>query len=58
MFGEDLVHLCLVGFLKQFLEGKEKVIGFFVGQIMRETKGKANPQAVNEILRKKLLEQG
>jgi aspartyl-tRNA(Asn)/glutamyl-tRNA(Gln) amidotransferase subunit B len=42
--------------VKQFLDGKEKVIGFFVGQIMRETKGKANPKLVNETLRKKLNE--
>ena len=40
--------------VKQFLEGKEKVFGFFVGKIMKETKGKANPQIVNEILREKL----
>ncbi len=40
--------------VEQYLKGKETVIGFFVGQVMRETKGKANPQAVNEILRNKL----
>jgi len=40
--------------VEQYLKGKETVIGFFVGQVMRETKGKANPQAVNEILRQKL----
>ncbi len=40
----------------QFRAGKEKLFGFFVGQVMRKTKGKANPQLVNEILRKKLLE--
>lgn len=40
--------------VKQFLEGKEKVIGFFVGRIMQETKGKANPKVVNELLREKL----
>ncbi|MCU7521876.1 MAG: Asp-tRNA(Asn)/Glu-tRNA(Gln) amidotransferase subunit GatB [Ignavibacteria bacterium] len=40
--------------VKEFLSGKEKVIGFFVGQIMKETKGKANPKAVNDILREKL----
>ena len=34
--------------------GKEKLIGFFVGQVMKATRGKANPQAVNEILRRKL----
>lgn len=40
--------------VKQYLEGSEKVFGFFVGQVMRETKGKANPKVVNEILRKQL----
>jgi aspartyl-tRNA(Asn)/glutamyl-tRNA(Gln) amidotransferase subunit B len=35
--------------------GKEKLMGFFVGQVMKATKGKANPQQVNELLRKKLL---
>ena len=34
--------------------GKEKLFGFFVGQVMKETKGKANPKIVNDILRKKL----
>ena len=33
---------------------KPKALGFFVGQVMKETGGKANPQAVNEILKKKL----
>ena len=37
-----------------FRAGKEKAIGFLVGQIMKATKGKANPQLVNELLRKKL----
>ena len=40
--------------IQTYLEGKEKVFGFFVGQIMKETKGKANPKIVNEILREKL----
>ncbi len=40
--------------VEQFRGGKDKLIGFFVGQVMRKTKGKANPQLVNEILRKKL----
>ena len=39
-----------------FRAGKDKLFGFFVGQVMRKTKGKANPQLVNEILRKKLAE--
>jgi aspartyl-tRNA(Asn)/glutamyl-tRNA(Gln) amidotransferase subunit B len=34
--------------------GKEKVFGFLVGQVMKATKGKANPQLANDILRKKL----
>lgn len=37
-----------------FRGGKEKLFGFFVGQVMKKTKGKANPKLVNEILRKKL----
>lgn len=37
-----------------FRAGEEKVIGFLVGQVMKESKGKANPSAVQEILRKKL----
>ena len=36
--------------------GKEKAFGFLVGQVMRELKGKANPQSVNAIL-KELLTQ-
>lgn len=42
--------------VEEFRAGKEKVIGFFVGQIMKATQGKANPNMVNEILRKKLSE--
>ena len=34
--------------------GKDKLFGFFVGQIMKETKGRANPQSVNEILKELL----
>lgn len=37
-----------------FRAGEEKVIGFLVGQVMKESRGKANPSAVQEILRKKL----
>jgi aspartyl-tRNA(Asn)/glutamyl-tRNA(Gln) amidotransferase subunit B len=40
--------------VEEFKSGKEKVIGFLVGQAMKETKGKANPQMVNDILREKL----
>ncbi|MCB1044312.1 MAG: Asp-tRNA(Asn)/Glu-tRNA(Gln) amidotransferase subunit GatB [Acidobacteria bacterium] len=38
--------------VQQYLEGKTKVFGFLVGQVMRVTKGKANPQLINEILRR------
>jgi len=39
----------------RFKAGEEKLIGFFVGQVMKLTKGKANPQMVNEMLKKKLM---
>ena len=42
--------------VEQFRGGNEKVLGWFVGQVMKETQGKANPQTVNEILRRKLAE--
>ncbi len=38
----------------QFREGNEKVLGWFVGQVMKATKGQANPGMVNQLLRKKL----
>jgi aspartyl-tRNA(Asn)/glutamyl-tRNA(Gln) amidotransferase subunit B len=40
--------------VEQFRAGKEKVLGFFVGQIMKQSKGKANPGQVNQMLRDKL----
>jgi aspartyl-tRNA(Asn)/glutamyl-tRNA(Gln) amidotransferase subunit B len=40
--------------VEQYRAGNEKVVGFLVGQIMKATQGKANPQKVNEILREKL----
>ncbi len=40
--------------VEDFKGGKEKAFGFLVGQTMRALKGKANPQAVNKILREKL----
>ncbi len=36
--------------------GKQKLLGFFVGQVMKETRGKANPQTVNQVLRRLLSE--
>ena len=41
--------------VKEYLDGKSQLLGYFVGQIMKETKGKANPQKVNEILKRKLI---
>jgi len=38
----------------EYRAGREKLYGFFVGQIMRAIQGKANPGLVNELLRKKL----
>ena len=42
--------------LKQYLEGKDRLFGFFVGQVMKESQGKANPAHVNQILKEKLKE--
>jgi aspartyl-tRNA(Asn)/glutamyl-tRNA(Gln) amidotransferase subunit B len=39
---------------EQFRAGKQQVLGFLVGQVMKASKGKANPQQVNDALRKKL----
>tara|TARA_E500000331_G_scaffold83639_1_gene79310 strand:- start:672 stop:2153 length:1482 start_codon:yes stop_codon:yes gene_type:complete len=38
----------------QYKSGKDKLFGFFVGQVMKDSGGKANPQLVNEILKQKL----
>ena len=38
----------------QFKSGKHKLFGFFVGEVMKDSGGKANPQLVNNILKKKL----
>ncbi|NLA07613.1 MAG: Asp-tRNA(Asn)/Glu-tRNA(Gln) amidotransferase subunit GatB [Firmicutes bacterium] len=38
----------------QVREGKDKALGFLVGQVMKMTKGRANPQAVNKLLRQRL----
>ena len=42
--------------LEQYKSGKEKLFGFFVGQVMKESKGKANPEQVNKLLKDKLKE--
>jgi len=40
--------------VEQFKSGNEKILGWFVGQVMKATQGKANPGVVNQILRRKL----
>ena len=42
--------------VEQYKAGKDKLLGFFVGQVMKDSKGKANPDQVNAILLKKLSE--
>jgi len=42
--------------VEAYRKGKGKLFGFFVGQVMKETRGKANPQLVNELLKKRLGE--
>jgi aspartyl-tRNA(Asn)/glutamyl-tRNA(Gln) amidotransferase subunit B len=40
--------------VEQFKSGNEKILGFFVGQAMKASQGKANPKLLNQLLRKKL----
>jgi len=42
--------------VEKYQQGKKKVFGFLVGQVMKETKGKANPKIVNQILQEKLIQ--
>lgn len=57
---EDLIALIAEvieenpGSVEDYRGGKEKAMGFLVGQVMRKTKGRANPQLVNELLRRGL----
>jgi aspartyl-tRNA(Asn)/glutamyl-tRNA(Gln) amidotransferase subunit B len=54
---DDIVSQILAANQKEvqaYKSGKTKLLGFFVGQVMRATQGKANPKLVNEILRNKL----
>lgn len=56
---EKIIDKVLAGnqsFVDEYRSGKEKLFGFFVGQVMKESKGQANPQMVNDLLKKKLLE--
>jgi aspartyl-tRNA(Asn)/glutamyl-tRNA(Gln) amidotransferase subunit B len=53
----DIITKLIGSFPKEvadFKAGKTKVVGFFVGRIMKETKGKANPEIVNRLLKDKL----
>ena len=38
----------------EYKGGKEKVLGFLVGQVMKASKGKANPETVNKLLKEKI----
>ena len=40
--------------VEEFRGGKEKVLGFLVGQVMKASKGKANPGMVNKLLKKRI----
>jgi aspartyl-tRNA(Asn)/glutamyl-tRNA(Gln) amidotransferase subunit B len=42
--------------LAEYRAGKEKLLGYFAGQVMKETKGQANPQILNDLLKRKLRE--
>ncbi len=54
----DEIMVANRGQVEEFRGGKDKVFGFFVGQVMKASKGKANPAVVNEILLKKLKGEG
>lgn len=43
--------------IEQYLSGKDRVLGFLVGQVMKKSKGKANPQVVNKLLLEKIKNQ-
>ncbi len=50
----DTVTAAHAAKVTEYRNGKEKLFGFFVGQVMKATQGKANPQKLNELLRAKL----
>jgi aspartyl-tRNA(Asn)/glutamyl-tRNA(Gln) amidotransferase subunit B len=50
----DAILAANPGQVEAYKDGKEGLLGFFVGQVMKETGGKANPKVVNELLREKL----
>ena len=51
----DRIIAANAGQVEQYRSGKTAVIGFFVGQVMRETGGQANPKVVNEVLARKVV---
>ncbi len=58
---EKVVAGVLAGFPEEvtaYQNGREKLLAFFVGQIMKATRGKANPQVVNEVLKNRLKTEG
>ena len=50
----DAVLAANPGQVEAYRGGKEGLLGYFVGQVMKETGGRANPKVVNELLREKL----
>ncbi|MCL9683679.1 Asp-tRNA(Asn)/Glu-tRNA(Gln) amidotransferase subunit GatB [Legionella maioricensis] len=55
---EEMIRAVIQQYPEQAAEykaGKEKLLAFFVGQIMKQTKGQANPEQINVLLRKNLL---
>jgi aspartyl-tRNA(Asn)/glutamyl-tRNA(Gln) amidotransferase subunit B len=50
----DSVLVANAAKVDEYRSGKDKLFGFFVGQVMKATQGKANPQKVNELLKAKL----
>ncbi|HUK11062.1 MAG TPA: Asp-tRNA(Asn)/Glu-tRNA(Gln) amidotransferase subunit GatB [Stellaceae bacterium] len=51
----DAVLAAQAAKVAEYRSGKDKLFGFFVGQVMKATQGKANPALVNELLKKKLM---
>ncbi len=54
---EDLIQKVLISNedkVNEYKSGKDKLFGFFVGQVMKESNGKGNPQMINKILKEKL----
>jgi len=54
---DEIIHAIIANYPQQaadYRAGKEKLLGFFVGQVLKQTKGKADPEQVNHLLRKYL----